>query len=233
MTTAVMEPCPLGEGHDHPAGWCCGAKLRQGPGYDRRRAGWGTDHVGAGTCKLHLGSTRTHRKAGSNELEQRRIAGEVGKFLAENGLDPSTVNYVDVLAEQVVTAHGMAAVLKMLVGQLSFGELTGPDHLDDDRAEAHVELLRVWTVEAARLSKMALDIGIDERRVRILEAQGIRLVEMQERIFADVFAALVARGVAVELLDRVRRDELPAIVRAAVIDANARDAGDDTTGTDG
>src|SRR3990167_9158749 len=33
----------------------CGAKTRSG-GPCRQRAGWGTDHVGAGRCKLHGGS---------------------------------------------------------------------------------------------------------------------------------------------------------------------------------
>lgn len=34
----------------------CGAKKRQGEGDCTRPAGWGTDHVGQGRCKLHGGS---------------------------------------------------------------------------------------------------------------------------------------------------------------------------------
>ena len=39
----------------------CGARKRQGEGYCRRPAGWGTDHVGMGRCKLHGGATKSHR----------------------------------------------------------------------------------------------------------------------------------------------------------------------------
>lgn len=49
-----------GLGHDSPL---CGAAKRQGAGNCRRPAGWGTSHPGAGTCKLHGGSTRNHTRA--------------------------------------------------------------------------------------------------------------------------------------------------------------------------
>lgn len=35
----------------------CGAKKKQGPGNCAQKAGWGTDHVGQGKCKLHGGAT--------------------------------------------------------------------------------------------------------------------------------------------------------------------------------
>lgn len=35
----------------------CGAKKRQGDGVCQKWAGWGTDHVGEGRCKLHGGSS--------------------------------------------------------------------------------------------------------------------------------------------------------------------------------
>ncbi len=34
----------------------CGAQKRQGEGVCTRPAGWGTDHAGYGSCKLHGGS---------------------------------------------------------------------------------------------------------------------------------------------------------------------------------
>jgi len=44
------------QGHDSRH---CGAKKRQGEGNCTRPAGWGTDHVGEGPCKLHGGKTRS------------------------------------------------------------------------------------------------------------------------------------------------------------------------------
>lgn len=43
----------------------CGAKKRTGEGTCTRPAGWGTDHVGTGRCKLHGGCTPRHSKVGS------------------------------------------------------------------------------------------------------------------------------------------------------------------------
>lgn len=40
----------------------CGAKLKRGDGTCGKPAGWGTDHVGWGNCRLHAGSTTTGRK---------------------------------------------------------------------------------------------------------------------------------------------------------------------------
>lgn len=44
----------------------CGAKKRQGEGTCRLPAGWGTDHVGRGRCKLHGGCTPRHSKRGAD-----------------------------------------------------------------------------------------------------------------------------------------------------------------------
>ena|SRR3990172_559873 len=40
----------------------CNARTKQTASYCERPAGWGTDHVGYGRCKLHGGSTPNHNK---------------------------------------------------------------------------------------------------------------------------------------------------------------------------
>lgn len=49
----------------------CGAKKRQGPGACGRPAGWGTNHVGTGRCKLHGGNNTgpKDRKAKSEAMK--------------------------------------------------------------------------------------------------------------------------------------------------------------------
>jgi len=42
---------------DHPVGEHCEAKKKQGDGTCTKPAGWGTDHVGFGNCKLHGGAS--------------------------------------------------------------------------------------------------------------------------------------------------------------------------------
>jgi len=47
----------------------CEAKKRQGPGTCHKPAGWGTDHVGYGACRLHGGSTAAGRRRGETLRE--------------------------------------------------------------------------------------------------------------------------------------------------------------------
>lgn len=61
----------------------CGARKRDGSGDTcKRPAGWGTEHVGFGTCKLHGGST----PASSKHAERERQAWQ--QFLVDE-IDPS------------------------------------------------------------------------------------------------------------------------------------------------
>jgi hypothetical protein len=46
----------------------CGAKNRQGDPC-RQRAGWGTDHLGSGRCKLHGGRSSGPPKGTQNALK--------------------------------------------------------------------------------------------------------------------------------------------------------------------
>lgn len=66
----------------HDAYYCGGIK-RQGDGTETctQRAGWGTDHVGAGRCKLHGGSSPSGSASGRlalAESEARRIVKTYG-----------------------------------------------------------------------------------------------------------------------------------------------------------
>jgi len=74
---------------DRPVGELCGAKKRQGTGNCARPAGWGTGHVGFGSCKLHGGSTVNGGKAAEKQEAawRQRLADE---------LDPSVKYMADV-----------------------------------------------------------------------------------------------------------------------------------------
>jgi len=47
----------------------CNARKTDGSGHCQHAAGWGTDHVGQGRCKLHGGNTETQEKSIIAELE--------------------------------------------------------------------------------------------------------------------------------------------------------------------
>lgn len=53
----------------------CGATKRDGTGdHCRRPAGWGTDHVGTGCCKLHGGNTSGQRTGALKQQAERALA---------------------------------------------------------------------------------------------------------------------------------------------------------------
>ena len=52
----------------------CGGKKHQGEGTCGLPAGWGTDHPGTGRCKLHGGSTPTHRAAAVEQQARAELA---------------------------------------------------------------------------------------------------------------------------------------------------------------
>lgn len=53
--------------------YCGGKKRGEDGGTCTRPAGWGTEHVGAGRCKLHGGKTQSHTVAGQRELAERAV----------------------------------------------------------------------------------------------------------------------------------------------------------------
>lgn len=100
-----MTASPVGHG-----GPRCGARLRQGDGTCRKEAGWGTDHLGAGTCRLHGGSTRSVTKAAQLQLLEREAAIQLARLnvapvtdaLTELGkLGGQVLAWRDAMADQV------------------------------------------------------------------------------------------------------------------------------------
>lgn len=65
----------------------CGAKKRQGEGNCTRPAGWGTDHVGQGRCKLHFGNNPIKHGRYSS-IQRADFRERVAKFEA----DPDPLN---------------------------------------------------------------------------------------------------------------------------------------------
>lgn len=142
----------------------CGARKRQGEGRCQRPAGWGTDHVGFGTCKLHGGRMPTHEVAAARA--------EASSHLAVSGIpvDPATalLRCVQLAAGQVEYASRQLA-------------LTGDPDSEDP---IHTSLSAWGRVQAegmdrlARYSKMALDAGVAEITVRLAERDGEALAKV-------------------------------------------------------
>lgn len=154
----------------------CGGKTRSG-GSCGRPAGWGTEHVGIGRCKLHGGSTPNHNKAAQVEQARR----DVELFKARKDVHPA-----EALLELVQWTAGEVDYWRQRVRELDEADLTwgvvrekvgGEDHGTTREARPHVAYA-MYVDAAKRLeahSVAALRAGIEERAVRVAESAGQQL----------------------------------------------------------
>lgn len=173
----------------------------------RLKAGHGTDHVGYGACFFHGGN--------SPSLKRHAARVQVRELAAEMEMDP-----FEALALCVRLAAGATAFYRSKIEDLE-GELLSPDEWTATEAAAKSLELSVW-VEAynderdrlAKHAKLAIDAGIDARRIQIEEEKAT--------LFADALRAILG-----ELkLTAEQRKLAPNIVRKHLmaIDAKAQEA---------
>jgi hypothetical protein len=158
----------------------CDADGNTGP--CRLPAGWGTDHVGIGRCKLHGGSTRTHVAAARRRAAEVSIA----DYLAERNL-PADQPPGLVLAEQLARWVGQVTYLHAIVAHLP------PDGLKQADMSGRFEKPAVWVEllwraesELRATAKVMDDARLGDRMVAVAERQGDRLAEAQRWILAEL-----------------------------------------------
>ena len=181
----------------------CGGRKRPGPGLCRRPAGWGTSHAGVGRCKLHGGATPSH----VNAAKRRSAARSAAVF----GL-PVEVEPVDALLQEVHRTAGHVAWLGAKIASFA----NDSDLAPGDEPGVWVRLYQAERAHQVRVAKACVDSGIAERQVRLAEAQGRQLADVLG-VVVEGFFALVGPLVAdPDALARLRRDEAPAVIRAAL-----------------
>lgn len=149
-----------------------------------KQAGWGTDHLGYGRCKLHGGSLPNHR-----ENAKRLIAKEgVRAFALPLNIDPK-----DALLEELHRTAGIIAFYEYQINELApkgtiADTLTGPvgtegptesGAIQTPKTEAHI-WIRLHQEERehyVKIAKVCIDAGIAEREVRIAEAQAAMIAQ--------------------------------------------------------
>lgn len=155
--------------------------------------GHGTDHVGAGKCKLHFGNAAGERIQAANEERDRATAAAAQKareLLAKNALAiipmETSLDPLESLMEAMrVAAWIERALRQMLLGR---GALYGVDHLGDARPDVVAQMHGKALKQRADISKLCIDAGLDKRMVEIAERQADLLGEALD-------AALRAAGV--------------------------------------
>lgn len=196
----------------------CNAKNRSG-GRCARPAGWGTNHAGMGACKSHGGATPS---AGLSVA--RSMAITMGAPLDVEPHD-ALIHCVRITAGEVAYASEMVAQLSSedaLVRPTTSVSRSGTSSqgsIDMDEERKGPQDLNIWirvrqeaVDRLARYAKMALDAGVDERRVRVAEGLATALVPVLEAIFKDL------------KLTSAQRKKAPAIMRSHLLTLEAQEA---------
>ena len=186
------------------SGDTCGAKTRHGS-QCQRPAGWGTNHAGAGNCKLHGGKSPNGELHGNLQLA-RREAAVMGQPLPVDPGD-ALLQCIQIAAGEVQYASLRIADLDddaalveqqtVKVRPLSLGkdgespEVTVEEVTTSSVADLHV-WIRVRQQAMDRLvnySSVAIKAGLEERRVKIAEQTGALIAQAVRGILEDLGVA--------------------------------------------
>ena len=173
--------------------------------------------IGLDKCAVHCGLPKTERdRIAAEHLAERQARKAVETY----GL-PRDISPTDALLEEVRYSAGHVAWLREKVRELEAGDLVWGVTEETDRQAS--EFAGVDTTRGARpnvwlelyyrerkhlldVTKAAITVGIEERRVRLAEAQGQLVAEVFRRVFArlDLTAEQSAR-VPVVVSEELRR----------------------------
>lgn len=164
---------------DSPSYKTCGSPKKPGrEGLCRRPAGWGTDHVGFGRCKLHGGCNPN----GKTYATRERIA-------ARAALAPQPIGGRQAIELVLAEDHAVFQAVRAEVDKLQAHEIIR-------RAELKpiVRLLQQVGQRLASTGKLAADAGIDERRVAVDEAVAAAVAQVIRAALTDLGVPLDERA---------------------------------------
>lgn len=171
----------------------CGAERKHGQGPCTRPAGWGTDHPGIGRCKLHGGSTPSHVAAATTEAIRR----EVDRMGLEVRVD-ATEALLTALWRTAGDVEYLAHRVSELESQVLAVE-TGPAGAKKVVTHPIVSLYGEKVTLLASISSKCISLGLEERRVRMVEADA-------RRLFGAVATALARAGIAPDVAETFRHE---------------------------
>lgn len=160
----------------------CGAKTRAGHPCGKSR-GWGTDHLGTGNCKLHGGASPNGRKYAAKE----QAAEAVQKYGLPREIDPK-----DALVEELHRTAGWVAFLNEQVQSLTkVDEIRtlvggGKGAIPKEVPHLWVQMLDREREHLMAIAKTCIEVGIEERRVKLAEEQGALMAQVIRGLLADL-----------------------------------------------
>lgn len=208
-------------------GPACAAQKRQGGGPCMKPAGWGTNHLGYGRCRVHGGNTKNHRK--SHAMQEAQV--EYAKKARVMGI-PMDVDPMDALLWCVRITAGEVAYASYKVEELDEDEAVllpveeierqggGENVAGYEKKSSNEAMLHIWIrtrqlalERLAKFSKMAIDAGVAQRQVELAEGSG-------ESIALAVREILDGLNLTAE-----QEDKVPSLVRTAFRRLEAPPAG--------
>lgn len=169
-------------------GYCAAKKKPQnsenGAVYCMKKAGWGTDHPGIGTCKYHGGSTASHRAS----AERRRQIEFMGR--------PKDISPLDAIVWAIKITAGEVEWLGSQIAEIN----NKKDWIEYTIAGQQLHVFQRARADAmdrlVRYSKDAIALGLAERAVRMAEQFGATIARLLEGIHADILPYMSKEGLA-------------------------------------
>jgi hypothetical protein len=156
-----------------PAEGKCGAKLRSKPlrelgivRYCGKTAGMGTNHLGEGTCKWHLGNTSNHVKGAIQVVMQKELMTLSERLGEPEPLGPPEVEAFVLASKMKAWSLAIEEKMAELNGILEVTDKAGIEHV-----RALIEVLeRAWE-RYQRALEFMLKFSLQERIVALEERQ--------------------------------------------------------------
>ena len=169
---------------------------------------------GAKVCHKHGGRAPQVKAAAKRRLQAKSAERAVITFGLPRQIDPHSA-----LLEELHRVAGVVAWLSDEIARLDADEITQFDMTGRfEKPSVLVEMYGDERDRFTRVAKAAIDAGIEERRVKLAEAQGEQLGQVIRNVLADVFGLLAAAGIAADLLRRLQRDDVPTVVRGRLME---------------
>jgi hypothetical protein len=166
-------------------------------------------------CRFHGGKAPQVQAAVERRRQEQRAARNVAAFALPADVEPSVA-----LLDSLYRWYGMATYLAGVIAEFETDDALKQLSVGSERYErpsVWVELYREAVKEQAKVAKACLDAGIDERRMRFTERQGQALDAVIRAVIAGILTWAASAGMNQAELQRFEQEELPRIVRAAVM----------------
>lgn len=153
-------------------------KSMSGEGQCCQPAGWGTEHVGFGPCKLHGGTLPSVAQYYIGIRERQEMATYGDKI----EIDPhsAVLETVHRTAGHVAWLFDKIQAISDVEGDMTLHQYTAMGI----KASVWVEMYERERMMLLRASKAAVDMGVSERQVQLAEEQG-RMIAMVLQQFID------------------------------------------------